>query len=136
MGLELKPILTDEDMVEAARWYRMAAEQGDPKGQLNLGVLYINGRGMEKDEARAAFWFRRAAEQGDLHAQNNIAYLYYTGRGVPRDMTYAYMWFAFAASQGSESAATMRDWIETQLSEEQIARARSMADEWQPGGGG
>ena len=33
------------DLAEAARWYRLAAEQGYAEAQLNLGELYENGRG-------------------------------------------------------------------------------------------
>ena len=48
----------------AARWFRAAAEQGDPVGQLNLGDLYSRGLGVERDLVEAYVWFSRAAAQG------------------------------------------------------------------------
>ena len=30
---------------EAARWYRLAADQGHAGAQYNLGLMYANGRG-------------------------------------------------------------------------------------------
>jgi len=32
-----------EDDVEAVKWYRKAADQGDATAQYNLGVMYKNG---------------------------------------------------------------------------------------------
>ena len=53
-----------EDDVEAVRWYRMAAEQGDANAQFNLGVMYDNGEGVSEDDVEAVRWWRLAAEQG------------------------------------------------------------------------
>jgi len=50
------------DQVEAVKWYRKAAEQGDADAQFNLGVRYDAGQGVQQDMAAA--WLRKAAEQG------------------------------------------------------------------------
>lgn len=42
----------------------MAAEQGLPESQTNLGACYRSGVGVIKDETEAARWMRMAAEQG------------------------------------------------------------------------
>ncbi len=39
--------------VEAARWYRPAAEVGDVDALSNLGVLYDNGQGVPQDKILA-----------------------------------------------------------------------------------
>ncbi len=49
---------------EAMRWYRMAAQQGYPRAQHNLGVLYFTGRGVGRDPVRAYIWFDLAAAGG------------------------------------------------------------------------
>src|SRR3546814_1387319 len=49
---------------EVQRWYRTAAEAGDPHAQLLLGRKYETGTDFPKDEARAADWYERAARQG------------------------------------------------------------------------
>src|SRR5437867_9161069 len=45
------------DFAKAARWYRLAAEQGMAPAQLNLGTLYENGQGVAQSYAEAARWY-------------------------------------------------------------------------------
>eukprot|EP00931_Biecheleriopsis_adriatica_P043236 TRINITY_DN2472_c0_g1_i11.p4 TRINITY_DN2472_c0_g1~~TRINITY_DN2472_c0_g1_i11.p4 ORF type:complete len:103 (-),score=28.68 TRINITY_DN2472_c0_g1_i11:8-316(-) len=52
----------EKDEVEAARLFRLAAEQGDADAQYNLGVMYRDGRGVPKDEVEAARLYGLAAE--------------------------------------------------------------------------
>jgi len=54
---------------EAAKWFREAAEQGDPAAQFNLGVLYETGQGVAQNFAEAVKWYHEAAEQGEPQAQ-------------------------------------------------------------------
>ena len=41
------------DDAEAVRWYRLSAEQGELVGQAELGVMYLEGRGVPQDNLRA-----------------------------------------------------------------------------------
>jgi VWFA-related protein len=52
-----------QDEVEAARWYRLAAEQGNVRAQGNLGVMYGNGSGVPQDYITAHMWSNLAAAQ-------------------------------------------------------------------------
>jgi TPR repeat protein len=80
-------------------WYRKAAEQGLATAQLNLGLMYADGRGgLSKSESQAAGWYRKAAEQNVPLAQVLLGLLYATGRGVPRDDPQAFIWFEKAAN--------------------------------------
>ena len=54
------------DLTESARWYREAAERGNPFGQANLGQCYLDGRGVEFDLVKAYMWFKLSANQGNL----------------------------------------------------------------------
>jgi TPR repeat protein len=65
-----------KNFVEAAKWYRRAADLGHARAQFNLGNLYVNGQGVKKDLIEAAKWYRKAAEQGDPLAQLNLSALY------------------------------------------------------------
>jgi len=58
-----------QDYAEAARWYRLAAEQGFAMAQYNLGLMYNNGEGVAQDYAEAARWLRLAAEQASEGGQ-------------------------------------------------------------------
>jgi TPR repeat protein len=62
-----------QDNTEAARWFRLAADQGEATAQGNLGALYHAGIGVPQDNAEAARWFRLAADQGHPNALAAIA---------------------------------------------------------------
>jgi uncharacterized protein len=53
-----------KDMTEAVRYYRQAAELGEPFAQLSLGILYRSGNGVAKDNVEAYKWLTLAAAQG------------------------------------------------------------------------
>ncbi len=57
-----------KDYAEAARWYQLAAEQGDAWAQRLLGDMYYLGRGVPRDYVQAHMWFNLAAAQGDTDA--------------------------------------------------------------------
>jgi len=77
--------------------FRKAAEQGDAKAQVKLGIAYATGEGIVKDEAQAVVWFRKAAEQGDAKAQVNLGNMYSEGKGIMRDEARAVEWYRKAA---------------------------------------
>jgi uncharacterized protein len=52
-------------MVEAAKWWRIAAEQHfHAKAQYSLGVCYVKGEGVAKNYVEAYMWWLLAAGQG------------------------------------------------------------------------
>jgi hypothetical protein len=53
--------------------YCAAAERHYGLAQYQLGWLYANGRGVNRDDAMAAAWFRLAAAKGDAYAQRMLA---------------------------------------------------------------
>ena len=55
----------------AARLYKLASDQGNALAQVNLGVLYENGRGgLPKNDREAARLYKLAADQGDAGGQS------------------------------------------------------------------
>ena len=74
--------VVEQDYGEAARWFRLAAQQGNDAARFNLGVLYKKGQGVPQDDTEAARWYRQAAERGYAKAQNNLGYMHATGSGV------------------------------------------------------
>jgi TPR repeat protein len=80
------------------------AMQRDAKAQRDIGVMYCNGHGVERDYEKALEWFLKAAEQGDAGAQNGIGVMYCNGHGVEQDYEKALEWFLKAAEQGDPEA--------------------------------
>jgi uncharacterized protein len=50
-----------QDFVQAARWYRQAADQGLALAALALGKMYGSGRGVPQDFMQAHVWLNLAA---------------------------------------------------------------------------
>src|ERR1017187_10355039 len=61
-----------QDYVQAAEWYRKAADQSHSLAQFNLGMMYARGQGMIQDDAQSVIWFGKAAQMGDAGAQFNL----------------------------------------------------------------
>jgi TPR repeat protein len=84
----------------AAKWYRLAADQGYGQAQSTLGYLYQGGQGVPLDYAAAVSWYRKAADQGLASGQTGLGVMYQSGQGVPQDYATAVSWYRLAADQG------------------------------------
>jgi TPR repeat protein len=96
-----------QDLAEAARLYRLAADQGNAEAQNAIGFQYLQGMGAARDDAQAAYWFGKAAEQGHPGALTHLGRLSLSGRGVTRDVAEAARLFKLAAEQGVPQAQRM-----------------------------
>ena len=89
----------------ALKILRPLAENGDPRAESTLGLLYYNGgRGVQQDDVKAVKWFRLAANHGDAVAEFNLGVMYADGQGVPQDNAEAVNWYRLAAEQGNARA--------------------------------
>jgi TPR repeat protein len=66
----------------------------------DIGCMYSNGDGVERDLAEGARWVRRVAELGFPYAETALAGRYLDGEGVERDPVEALKWMRKAAEQG------------------------------------
>jgi TPR repeat protein len=118
--------------VEAAYWYRRAADNGHARAQQNLALMYEEGVGVLQDYNEAANWYRRSAAGGNLNAKLNLGVMLERGvPGLPTNVVLAHMWYNLAAAQGSTEAAKFRDELALNMSREQVAEAQRLAQEWQ-----
>ena len=125
------PERTQDDSIEALR---TRAEAGDADAQDNLGLRYVNGRGVPQDDAEAVRWYRLAADQGFARAQFNLGVRYATGRGVPQDGIEAYKWLNLATTytdaSKQEEYAEVRDDAAERLTRQQRAEGQKLSREW------
>ncbi len=103
-NLALIVLSSEGDQAKAAALFRKAAEGEIAAAQHNLGVMYLQGRGVAKDPAKAAEWFRRAADNGDLAGEVEFAIQLFNGNGVTKDEVRAARYFLHAASRGNAIA--------------------------------
>ncbi len=73
-----------KDEKEAVKWYEKAAEQGFTPAQLNLGVCYARGEGIERNLAKAVKLYEQAAIK-EPEAQYNLGICYKNGSGVEKN---------------------------------------------------
>jgi TPR repeat protein len=65
-----------QEYEKAYRTWLKLAENGDAQAQFDLGVMFHNGLGLEKDNERALYWFDKAASQNDADAENYLGAIY------------------------------------------------------------
>jgi len=121
------------DYVEAAKWFRKAAEQGLAAAQHNLGVYYRDGEGVPQDYVEAVKWYRWAAEEGNACAQFNLGVCFQHGRGVKADRIEAYKLFSLAEAQGQKGAAEAVVSVGALLSLEECQEAERRYNEYKAG---
>jgi TPR repeat protein len=123
-----------QDYVQAAAWYRKAADKGDIGGEIHLASLYRDGsKKFPRDMVQAASWYRKAAEQGDASAQGILGVLYSIGQGVPRNDVEAYYWLDLAAAvkgPDQEKYAANRQMIGTHITVDQQEDVQERVAQW------
>tara|TARA_A100001037_G_scaffold292850_1_gene308699 strand:+ start:398 stop:997 length:600 start_codon:yes stop_codon:yes gene_type:complete len=92
------------DYVEAVKGFKLLAEQGDPRGQYGLAIMYDLGEGVPQSSKKALEYYRVAAEQGFADAQNNLGVMYDLGEGVEKNYKEALKWYKLAAENGNRDA--------------------------------
>jgi TPR repeat protein len=91
------------DYQRALASWRPLAVQGNPVAQNNLGIMYLDGKGVPQNTSEAVRYLSLSAAAGSSLGQNNLGGLYRDGKGVPRDYGKAAQWFAASASQGNSA---------------------------------
>lgn len=89
---------------KAFYWLNVAAHQGNPFAQNQLGYLYSAGIGVKSDPVQALKWYQKAADQDLASAQYTLGLLYLRGVGTEPNSELANVWFKKAASHGFEPA--------------------------------
>lgn len=121
-----------DDPAEAAKWYRIAADQGLAEAQFQLGLMLRHGWGIPENDAEAVKWFRLAAEQGVTDALALLGTMYLLGEGVPEDHVQAYKWSNLAAARGDRNAFITKNILTQKMTPAQIAEAQKLSSEWSP----
>jgi TPR repeat protein len=96
------PDVLAQNFKEAFRLFSAASALGNLNAQGNLGVLYMTGKGVEKDETKAVKLFRDGAEKGDPSCMFFYAQSLENGVGVRKDPDAAKHWRLRAAEAGFE----------------------------------
>jgi serine/threonine protein kinase/TPR repeat protein len=96
--------LIEPNFDESVRLFSLAKELGFLDAQGNLGVLYIYGQGVPKDEKKAVALFRDGAEKGNALCMFFYAMCFEGGVGIDKDREAARTWYIRAAQGGNRTA--------------------------------
>ncbi len=130
-----------QDFDKARTMFSRAADLGNNDAAYALGLLYKQGRGVERDPQKAAQWFRKAAEDGIVAAQVDLAVMLFNGDGVDKDEATAVRYFLKAAATNNPVAqnrlarllvvgrGTPKNMVEA-MKWHLLARSAGLQDEW------
>lgn len=90
----------NRNRLEAVRWYRKAAQHGYAPSQHELGLMYLNGEGVDASGPEALKWLRRAAAQDYPDSELCLGMMYRHGLGTRQDPRQAAAWYRKAAERG------------------------------------
>lgn len=108
----------------------LAKTAEDDIAQYYIGVMYMEGQGIEQDYTLAGEWLRKASEQGLTAAMYRLAQLYAGGLGVPKDLEFAYIWYSVAAAHQHKKSIDAITRVKGRLSEEQLLSAAPLIDKY------
>lgn len=94
----------------ARRWIELAAEAGNDKAQLALGVLLI-----DFDPVTAIDWYKQAVSQGNPYAAHNLALVYFEGSGVQVDLMQALAYANTSIELGNTASERLYQQIFTEV---------------------
>ncbi|KAL3644496.1 hypothetical protein CASFOL_009676 [Castilleja foliolosa] len=111
---------------EGIVWYRKAAELGDPAGQCNLAISYLQAKPPNTNEGIK--WLYLASYAGHVRAQYQLALCLHQGRGVGQSLHEAARWYLIAAEGGYVRA--MYNTSLCYLTGEGLMQSHSLARKW------
>lgn len=123
-------------MAQALAAARAGAAGGDVESLYKLGLIYLNGHGVEKDPVEARKWIQQAAERGWIKAQETMGILSMRNSNDASDSEEAAGWFRKAAAQNSAMGQYMLGGLLLRQgkSEEAMPWLRLAAQQGQSGG--
>lgn len=94
-----------QNFEEAFYYYKKAADMGFSPAQHQLGLLYLRGKGVEKNLAEALKLFHLAAKQGFRKSFSMLGVMYHYAIGTKRDIQKCIEFSSIAANMGSKKSS-------------------------------
>lgn len=87
-----------QDFNNARKCFEIAAEAGSSTALGNLGLIYLKGYGVDKNEKKSFEYFRLSAEQGNTMAMSQVSDMYRLGVGVRKNVAKSNYWKMLSSS--------------------------------------
>ncbi|MBZ0182186.1 MAG: dynamin family protein [Melioribacteraceae bacterium] len=95
LGIRAK---VNKNIDDSLKWFLKSAEYENDNSLNQLGLFYLNGIGVDKDEQKAFNYFLRASKQINSEAFTNLGLCYLNGIGVDKDLNKSKYYFEKGAS--------------------------------------
>ena len=116
----------EKNLKEAIKWYKLSAKKYN-WAQFNLGTMYDNGEGVDKDEFQAFNWYQLAAKEGHSKSQYQLGLKYKLGSGVTKSYIYSYVWLDIASKKGNKKAPEVLKELLTNMTQKEIEIATQLS---------
>ncbi|OHT09817.1 hypothetical protein TRFO_21082 [Tritrichomonas foetus] len=102
--LKKKASLDKKKMIDAARYFKAAADKGVSEAAFEYAQLALKGIGIPQDTEDAAKYFKMAADSGNPEAMYEFAEMVTLGLGTPKDDALAAQYYKKAGDNGNAEA--------------------------------
>lgn len=103
--------------------------ENSPRAQYILGLMYLDGQGVSKDNGSALSWLRKSSDQGYLLALHRLGKLYRDGKVTKADPLMAVKHITLAAEKGYSPSQYLLGTI-YQNGEKGVAKDKEKAKKW------
>jgi uncharacterized protein len=93
------------DYRTAYNGFKSLAQDRHVKAQYLLGLLYLNGQGVNLNVERGIDWLKEAASNGSYLAAAELGQIYAAGKGVAQDAQEAAKWIDLSTKLASDEDA-------------------------------
>ncbi len=90
----------NNDFEKALALFHKSAEKGNPAAMNYIGIIYLNGNGVQKNIDEALKWYEKGSKAGMLYSSRNIANTFFNGKEVQKDYKRALEYYHKAAAKG------------------------------------
>jgi|GEM_PF-645920 len=102
-NLLMKHIFSWDDKVEAFRWFKASADQGNSEGQYQTAVMYRDGFGVKKNDFESQKYFEFSGNNGNIRAMQYLGDAYLNGK-IEHDEKKSFEWHFKAAECGNSTS--------------------------------
>jgi hypothetical protein len=89
---------------KAIKLCKKAIDAGDHHAMNLMGLMYLGGKAIGKDEKNGVEWYQKAANKGNVFSITNLGYFYIEGKYVTKDVDKARNLYLQAANKGFPNA--------------------------------
>lgn len=118
----------------ANTYLKIATAYGHPAAFYGLGLMNINGQGVNRNPRQGLKWMAAAARKRHPLSQAFLGDAYWTGRIVDQDKTRAYMWYILATQSTTPELYPQifnrYDEMRGKITEDQRLEAEARAKVW------